>query len=380
MSTSGPQQGLRVLQVLAHDATGGTELMVAMLAPELRRQGMDVEVAFMQGRGPTSALLERDEVPTHSLGAGGAPASVARLAMLLRTRRFDVINTYGIKASLLVRTVAPLVSQPAAIVCGVQGLHVTETERPDSRKAAIALRIERLFSPLIDLYETNSHGAIDVLVRAGIEPAKLRYVPNGVDLARWPMRREAPAAAVPVVLCIARFVARKRQADVVHAAAILRSRGVRIRVVFAGTGPTLKMIKELVSHHGLDDDVQFLGEVNAARLCEEFEQAVALCLVSTWEGMPAAAMEAMARGVPVVGSDVNGINDLIEDSVTGLLVPSGDPRAIADAIARLLSDVDLCRRLATSARALIEGGHTLGIMAAEKRALYSDVTLVDPAH
>ncbi len=354
--------------------------MVAMLAPELRRQDMDVEVAFLHGAGPVSALLARDGVPTHTLGVRHLTSSAVRLAMLLRRRRFDVINAYGIKASLLVRLLARLVGQPAAIVCGVQGLLVTETDRADSRKAVIALRLERLFSPLIDLYESNSTGALDVLRNAGIQPAKLRYIPNGVDLALWPMRGGPPSTGMPAVLCTGRFVARKRQADLVRAVAILRERGLPVRVVFAGAGPTLPAVKALVSEEDLGSSVELLGNVDATTLREHFENSVAFCLVSTWEGMPAAVMEAMARGVPVVGSDVNGIRDLIEDSVTGLLVACGDPTAIANALERLICDPDLCLRLAASARARIEQRHTLSIMVAEKSSLYADVTNARPAH
>lgn len=371
--SSNERRQLRVLQLLAHDDTGGTELMIAMLAPELRRQGVGVEVAFLQGHGPISERLLGDGVPVHPLGTRGVCASIPRLAVLLRGQRFDVINVYGIKASLLARGIARCVRQPAILVCGVQGLHVTETERFDSRKARVALWLERRLSPLIDLYESNSTGALEVLRSAGIEPSKLRYIPNGIDLAQWPMRSTPPRARVPMVLCTARFVPRKRQADIVRAAAIMRDRGVAVSLVFAGDGPTLAAVAELIVESELQSSVRLLGDVDAESLRNHFGDATAFCLVSTWEGMPAAVMEAMARGVPVVGSNVNGINDLVDDLVTGLLVPPCDPNAIADALTRLIADPNLCCDLAAAARARIEERHTLRIMAAEKLSLYSDV-------
>lgn len=347
--------------------------MVAMLAPKLCQQGMDVEVAFLLGPGPVSARLSRDRVVTHELGTHSTAMAVLKLVALLKSRQFHVINVYGIKASLLVRVVGRLVRQPAAIVCGVQGLHVTETERLDSWKARFALFLERLFSPLVDLYESNSLGALEVLREVGVRPAKLHYIPNGVDLDRWPMRSCPPAAATPSVLCTARFVPRKRQEDIIHAVAILRDRDIGVRVIFAGDGRTLPGIEKLVAERELGSSVEFLGNVDPPTLSAHFDEVTAFCLVSTWEGMPAAVMESMARGVPVVGSNVNGISDLIEDEKTGLLVPKSDPPAIADALERLIRDPDLCRRLAVAARGHIEEQHTLDIMVAKKRSLYCRV-------
>ena len=72
------------------------------------------------------------------------------------------------------------------------------------------------------------------------------------------------------------------------------------------------------------------------------------------EGIPVALMEAMACGVPVVGSRLSGIPEVVEDAETGLLVEPGDPAALADALERLLRDRELARRLASSGRATIE--------------------------
>lgn len=365
---------LRILQVLAHDATGGTELMVAMLARELPARDIDVEVAFLHGPGPVSARIREQGAVVHSLDAGyGLGGAAVRLGRLLRRGRYDVVNVYGIKASLIVRVLARLVARDTAIVCGVQGLHVTETEDIESPKARLALLLERWSAPLVETYEANSTGAIELLRQGGIPSAKLRYVPNGIDLSLWQPRAEMARPDPPRVLCMARFVPRKRHQDIVEAVALLRERGVECRVTFAGEGETLDAVRAAGETRGVADCLTFLGDISHREIDREFDAASAFCLPSAWEGMPAALMEAMARAVPVVGTAVNGIEDLIEDGLTGLLVPPRQPAAIADALERLFSDPELARSLAAAGRRRIEDRHNLAMMVTAKQHLYDSV-------
>jgi glycosyltransferase involved in cell wall biosynthesis len=96
-------------------------------------------------------------------------------------------------------------------------------------------------------------------------------------------------------------------------------------------------------------------------------------LPSRYEGMPIALMEVMAMGVPVVGTRVEGIVDLIEDAGNGLLVPYGNPEALASAVLQLLSDAALRERIRGNARLVVRRDHTRDRMAARVEALYSEL-------
>jgi glycosyltransferase involved in cell wall biosynthesis len=374
-----PPKTLRVLQVLATDATGGTELMVVMLARELRARGVEVEVALLRRRGPISERLRAEGVPTYSLeGLGATVGSGLRLARLLRGRRYDLINAYGFKASMVARVVARVRRPRPQVVCGVQERHVTETEDVDSPKARLAGAIERRAAPLVDVYEANSTGALDVLQEYGIDRSKLRYVPNGIEVERWPFRGNGSEAHEPLVICIARFVARKRQIDLVHAAEMLTRRGASFRIVMAGVGPSLEEVRAAANNSAAAERLEFPGEIARVDVVELCRRAAVFVLPSTSEGMPASLMEAMALGVPVIGTAVNGISDLIEHEKTGLLVPPCDPSALAAALERLLEDRELGARLAAAARRRIEERHSLEAMITAKEALYQ-AALAGPA-
>ena len=97
------------------------------------------------------------------------------------------------------------------------------------------------------------------------------------------------------------------------------------------------------------------------------------CIVSTWEGMPGAVMEAMARGVAVVGTDVNGTRDLVVDGETGVLVAPERPGEIAAALRALLEDRDRALAMGAAGRSRMEAEFSVEAMVERKARLYVDV-------
>jgi glycosyltransferase involved in cell wall biosynthesis len=363
-----------VLQVVAHDVIGGTELKVALLSERLRASGMDVHVVFLDDPGPVSALLREGGVPVTSLGGGGGLAGAAwRLLRVLRSRDWALVEAYGSKASLIARLLA-LATRPRPVqVSGVMGRHVTEVVELDERKGRVALGLERATARLVDAYDVINPGALEMLAGIGIGRERLHYVPNGIDLSRWSLREEVVADGPPLILCAARFVPRKRQEDLVRALALLRDRGVECRALLAGTGPTLDAVRELVAELGLSDRVELPGSIEHERLRELMDEAAVYCLPSLWEGMPASLLEAMARGVPAVTTDVDGNRELVDDGVTGLLVPPRDPERLAAALEALVTDPERAKRMAAGARRLVEERYSFDRLVERKGRLYSDL-------
>ncbi|MCC6417364.1 MAG: glycosyltransferase family 4 protein [Gemmataceae bacterium] len=189
-------------------------------------------------------------------------------------------------------------------------------------------------------------------------PGRLRYMPGiGVDTTRYGSasvpesavahRREelglSPSDAL--LLMVAEFIPRKRHRDVLQAFARLNRRdGV---LALAGTGPLLEKMKGLASVLGIADRVRFLGfrrDIPALA-----RAAAALLLPSEQEGLPRSVMEAMAMGVPVIGSRIRGMTDLLEDGC-GLLVPVGDVAGLAQAMTRILDHPQEARAMGERAR------------------------------
>jgi L-malate glycosyltransferase len=372
MKTPNRMSPVRVLQVLTCDGLGGTEMMVATLVERIDRSKVDPAVVTLEPPGPIAERLSRSASPVRSLGGRGIWIAFLRLAPILRRERFDVVNAYGFKATTVVRCMVRLLSPGTRFVNGVRGLHVTELEDVGGLKSRVLLTIERVGSPLVDAYDVNSRGAVELLSKHGVDPTRLHYIPNGLEVDKWPAgNRDAPSSNPPVILCVARFVPLKRQTDLIDAAAVLGDAGYRFRLVFVGDGPSLLDAREHAERLGLVEPVvKFHGAESQERVATLAARSDIFCLPSLWEGMAGAVMEAMAAGLPVVGTRVNGIADLVQEGTTGLLVPPRDPQRLADALATLLRDPELRTTWGAAGRARIRDNFGVERMVSEKQTLF----------
>lgn len=351
--------------------------MVTTLVERLDREVVDCDVVTLDRPGPMAQRLSEAGIRVRPLGGSGLMMGLARLARILRSERYDVVNAYGFKSTAVVRVLVRALATNTSFISGVRGLNITESERVDSPKGRLVLALERLGSRLVDMYDANSLGAIELLARNGVDRRHLRYIPNGIDVAEWPPSWGARSAgALPTVLCVARFTPIKRHEDLVRAAARLAAEGQEFRLIMAGDGPTRRQVRQLTRQLGIEDVVAFPGGVERAEVRRLLSTADVFCLVSLWEGMPSAVMEAMASGLPVVGTRVNGIAELVEEGRTGLLVPPDDPQRLADALGKLLGDRAWRLRLGQAGRARIEREFGLDRMVAAKQRLYQEVAEV----
>jgi glycosyltransferase involved in cell wall biosynthesis len=201
---------------------------------------------------------------------------------------------------------------------------------------------------------------------------------NGLNLERFVPRRSARDGR-PLVLAVGRLIEKKGFDDLVRAAAILAAAGVDFRCEIVGKGPLGHDLRALATELGVTDRVALVGPLPRERLIDLYPRAAVLaapCVVGgdgNRDGLPTVLIEAMATGVPVVATPVTGIPELVEDGVTGLLVPERDPGALAAAIQRLLVDKRLAQQLATAARRRIEESFDLRRTVAQLRRLFEEV-------
>lgn len=378
--SSGSAPPARVLHVLPYDDYAGAELLVASYIERLDRGLIDVELATLAPPGPIAERLQATGIMTHSLGARGRAAAIAGLARIVR-RGYDIVNAHGFKATMIARVLVRTLAPGTAFICSVHGLHVTEVEEPDTPKGRFALWLERLAAPLVDVYEVNTRGGIEFLTAAGLDRRRMRHIPNAIDVAHWPVRREPTGVGGPrIVACVARFVARKRHVDLVRALARLRAENFPVDGVFVGFGPTLEPTRALVRTLGLDGYVEFRGRAAPDEVRSILAEADVFCLPTLWEGTVISVMEAMATGLPIVATDVNGVNEVVEDGVTGLLVPPYRHDKLADALRTLVSDRKLAREMGAAGRRRVEEHFQLDRIARDKEDLYTSVARARRSH
>jgi glycosyltransferase involved in cell wall biosynthesis len=196
-------------------------------------------------------------------------------------------------------------------------------------------------------------------------------VPYGVDLARFqPLARNGAHASEVVVGAVARLSPEKGLDDLLRAVAQLGGRGMPLRVVLAGDGPWRARLARLAERLGLAERVDFRGEITHERVPAVLGEFDIFAMPSRAEGFGVAALEAQAMELPVVATRVHGIPDVVQDGVTGLLVPPRDTEALADAIARLAADAELRVAMGRAGRAFVEARYRWEENTAQMERLY----------
>jgi glycosyltransferase involved in cell wall biosynthesis len=219
---------------------------------------------------------------------------------------------------------------------------------------SVQARWERRNVERADLVVVTSRYSAEVARREyGVPPERLAVVPEPIDLEVWDdqfWRAPRRPRNGPVVLSVARMYPRKRLADLLHAAAILRARvpGIQVRVV--GRGPEWDALSRLHAELGLGDVVALLGDLSRERLAEEYVNASVFCLPSVQEGFGIVFLEAMAAERPVVACRIAAVPEVVLDGTTGLLIPPRDPAALAEALERLIREPALAKRLGQEGR------------------------------
>jgi colanic acid/amylovoran biosynthesis glycosyltransferase len=204
----------------------------------------------------------------------------------------------------------------------------------------------------------------------GIGPVKnTRVLHMGVPIPARGARRLGPR---PVVLCPARFVEVKGHRYLLEAWRTLQLRGLDAELWLAGQGELRPQLEELTNALGLAGSVRFLGALPHSALLKIYEEGPVSAVVlasldlgnGLHEGIPVALIEAMSYGIPVVTTATGGTAELVTPE-TGVLVPSANPAALADAIERLLQDAQLREQLGDSGRRHVAETYDVVRVAAE---------------
>ena len=192
-----------------------------------------------------------------------------------------------------------------------------------------------------------SHYLRRILTGWNLDPQKIRVIYNAA-----PPLAESPDAPPPfpewaghTLLTVCRLVPWKGVDAIVRCLPHLPG----MRLVVVGDGALRKSLAELASTLGVADRVVFTGLLSAAQVRQGMRHANAFVLNSTYEGLPHVVLEAMAAGLPVIATNAGGTGEVVENEVTGLLIPIGDEAALAGAIGRLWREPELGRRLVAAA-------------------------------
>jgi glycosyltransferase involved in cell wall biosynthesis len=195
-------------------------------------------------------------------------------------------------------------------------------------------------------------------------------IPNGVDLDLFHPAERLPPRDGEAIRClaVARLVERKGLGELLRAFALL-PRG-RCRLDIVGKGPDESRLRELALRLGLGEEVQFLGSLTRPAVAQRYREADLFTLPSSAEAFGNVFAEALASGLPIVGSTVGGIPELVDHGANGLLVKPGDPEGLAQAIDYLAGDPELRREMGLRNRAKAEATLEWRQVTSQYRSIY----------
>ncbi len=349
-----------VLHVHDRSAWGGNIEHIRQLCLGTDAQRYRAMVAGPPQMAWTQRLAD-EGIPVHpsQIESKWDVGAAVRLSRLLQSMRVGIVHTHIRRADLMGAIAAGL-ARPTRAIATLHGL-VCVDERGVDRfgvsERVYAKVLRHGFAKVITVSEAVRAEAIE---RLGLPPEHVVHVVNGSDLARFaapPPLVESRAIAglndgeIGIGM-VSRFVAAgshmKGHAELLHAFASLVPEHPGARLLFIGDGPSRPEIEDLAKQLGVQAAVRFLGQRDdIPALLPALHISV---LPSRGEGLPRALVEAMACGVPCVGTDVGGIPELLRDGA-GLVTPVGDVAALESALRRVLEDAPLAARLSAAGRA-----------------------------
>ncbi len=350
------------------DAMGGASVHVRDLARAMLERGHQVMV-FTGGEGAVTEQLACAGVPfrpLRSLRRSIRPVRDLRafreLAKAVGDFRPDIISVHTAKAGWIGRLVASRLGIPAVYTphgwpfggrfSSLAGFGFRLAEKALANRAAAIVCVCR--------YER------DLALRHGVaESSRLHVIYNGVRDVPAELRAD-PAASPIRLVSVARFQAPKDHETLLRALATARSAEWQMDLV--GDGPLLERTRSLAASLGISERLHFLGYQPAPERL--LARAQVFVLSSRSEGFPRSLLEAMRAGLPVVASGVGGVPEAVSDGNTGVLVPAGDFRELASALARLLADSTLRQRMGSQARLAYEASFGLERMVEATVSLY----------
>jgi len=366
----------RILHAESSLGWGGQEVRVLAELEWMRAQGHWVALAAP----PDSALARRAgeagilfyPLRTHK---ALLPLEVVRMVAWLIRNRIDVVNTHSSNDGWLAGLAARLAMRPILI----RSRHI-EIDYPNRFWSGVAFR----FLPH-HVITTSQRIADRLVAELGLSPARATCIATGVDLTRFNPEVEgtlhqelgvAPDVALVGMISVLRSW--KGHATFLDAAARLlgdtsRSTKGPVRFIIAGDGPAREEWTAKIAQEPWKGNVTLLG--HRADVPNLLASLDVLVLPSyAHEGIPQIILQAQAMSCAVVATTIGGIPEVVEDGVTGLLIPPRDAEALAEKIGALLDDPGLDARLGQAARAHIEKSYSLDAMGQRLLALYETLS------
>jgi glycosyltransferase involved in cell wall biosynthesis len=366
---------VRIVEVMATGTNGGAQEHVYSLVTRMDRGRYDVRVVSLS-HGSSIRRLEKAGIEVSVIDEPDDRAAVRALADLLAPFEPEVVHNHMYRAEVI--------GTLAALHLGEKGCQrpaVISTVHSSRVRCVEDRATLRQLTPLMDRLIVVSKAIERKIREEGRAGAPVSLIYNGVDLQRY--NHQQPCCtlhedylipeASPIVGVVARLEAEKGHRTLIDAWPLVRKAHPEAWLLIVGEGSERNSLEAQAASLGILDRVVLTGRrEDVPAVTAALDVAV---LPSYREAQGLSVLEAMALSRPVVASNVGGIPEMIEDGVTGLLVPPGDPKALAGAIVRLLSDHPLADMLARRGHDLVHDHFCVELMTSQIETLYDEAAV-----
>lgn len=365
----------RVLETIRQGKIGGGESHVLDLVASLDKTAFEpIVLSFTEG--PMITALQKMNIPAFVIESEKAfDISVwKKVKQFMEDQRIDIVHVHGTRANTNVLWAARRLGLP--VVYTIHGWSFHDGLHPLAKRLRIAAEkfITRKTQVNICVSESNRQTGIKAL--KGFSGIVVR---NGINLqkfnpdAQYPdLRAEYGIPGDKLLVCfIARMTYQKDPVGMIRGFAAALQQAPQLHLLMIGDGELMNDVVNAATAAGIERQVTFAGfrqDIPAV-----LHAADIYCLPSLWEGFPIGVLEAMAMGKAVIASDVDGTKEAVQDGENGVLVPSGNPAALAAAMVKVAGDSDLRARLQDNAKAAIAANFNVAGMTEKIAAVYQQL-------
>ncbi len=363
----------RILHLITTSEADGAQTQLAQIARHMDGGRYQIQIAFLCRRGPA---FDRTTVPVHDFSLGGHPDPLAllRIFKTIRRERIDLVHTHLVHAGVLGKLAARLAGNIPVVT--------TRHYASEGKEKSFLYRLEDRMTAGCEAVIAISDSVRGHMIARGIAPAgRIAVIPNGIDLDLFDPSRFARTPALPedsiTIGSVGRLGIQKGHSILLDAASAILASFPRLRIEIVGEGPLRGNLEAQARRLGIEDRLHLRGSVPHDEMPAILSGWDLLVMPSRWEGFGIAAAEAMAMERAVVASAVEGMAELIQDGVSGALVPPNQPDALAGAVIRLLDDDDRRRSIGRAGRRRVREHYSIGAAAARLEQLYDSILGLD---
>lgn len=365
---------IHVMQIIDSMSLGGAEVLLRDLTHALLANNHRVSVCY-NTEGPIAKEIEAMGVPITRLPRLGRvdPVLLWRIYSKIKKAKPDIVHTHLFKSDIHGRFAARLARVPVVI----STLHNCN----NWAKNPILGRIYGANARLADYIIAVSEEVRDYSIRySHLDPKKITTIANAIPLARFRdsscaggrIRQEfnIPSSA-SVIGIVARLTEQKDHDNFLHAAQKILNDAPETYFLIVGDGPLAASLKKLAVSLDIQNSTIFCG--NRQDIPAVMAALDILVFSSRWEGLPVALLEGLASALPVVATNVGGIPGVIQNGITGFLVPPADPDALAYSCNTLIRDTALRERIGKAGCAHVQANYTMDGMVNKTISLYQSL-------